>query len=89
MGSVGQESLVFIPLGAQGFEQTHSGDTLKSLVIQCCFRTRKFRINQSKRFLKLASQWNPHPAKWSSQAVLPALGKCLAYFFLLDRVQKS
>lgn len=56
VGSAGQESLGFTPSGAQGFEQTSSGDTTKSLVTQWCFRTRKFRINQSKRFLKLVGQ---------------------------------
>lgn len=34
VGRGGQESLEFIPPGAQGFEQTSSGDTLKLLVIQ-------------------------------------------------------
>lgn len=59
VGSVGQQSLVFTPPGAQGFEQTNSGETLKSLAIQWHFRTHKFRINQSRRFLKLSSQWHP------------------------------
>lgn len=72
VGSAGQESLVFTPPSAQGFELTNSVVTFKSLVIQWHLRTHKFRINQTKWFLKPASQWHPIPqSKWVGQLCQP------------------
>lgn len=57
VGSAGKESPAVTPPGAQGFEQTNSVFALKLLVIQRHLGTCKFRVNQSKWFLKPASQW--------------------------------